>query len=451
MVESRRSWGKVRQIPSSGRYQASYMHGGVWGVTKSSRYTALQTFESKGDAWAWIGRERDLIDRGHWTPPFERYQQIEQERRRAEAARRAAEAIPTIASYGAEFVERDHLAGGTRVRYRALLKYYIKGEPAASNRRGMTKGKPLVRHGLGDIRVTELNRATVRLWWQGLPVKARESSCRQAYDLLRAIMNAAVEDELIDINPVRVKAASHAKVSRERDIAPLPPEVLYAIADAMPERWRLGVLLGGVLGLRSGEVRALQRKDFQLTGETPVVTVARAVKEVSGEVTLGPLKTARTGIASRVLPIPDVLIDDVKTHLRTHTQLGRTGLLFWRASDGLPVRASAWLKAFKQASVDVAANLEAAAASSGEPETEESQQIREILTDHGGYVFHGTRVTALTWSYRQSGGNLRAVQAIGGHTSSKTALRYQRADLKYLAAIADNVSTMIQSSRMGSQ
>ena len=49
-----------------------------------------------------------------------------------------------------------------------------------------------------------------------------------------------------------------------------------------------------------------------------------------------------------------------------------------------------------------------------------------------------------TWSYRLSGGNLKAVQAIGGHTSSKTALRYQRADVDYLAAIAENVSAMIE-------
>ena len=40
--------------------------------------------------------------------------------------------------------------------------------------------------------------------------------------------------------------------------------------------------------------------------------------------------------------------------------------------------------------------------------------------------------------------SLKAVQAIGGHTSSKTALRYQRADVDYLAAIAENVSAMIE-------
>ena len=44
-----------------------------------------------------------------------------------------------------------------------------------------------------------------------------------------------------------------------------------------------------------------------------------------------------------------------------------------------------------------------------------------------------------------SSGNLRAVKAIAGHTSPKMALGYQRAEMDYLAAVADNVSKMIES------
>lgn len=201
--------------------------------------------------------------------PYERIRAQQDERARIEAARQAAEAIPTIASYGAEYVKRDDLSGGTRQRYAQLLKFYIVGEPATVTRRGMVKGQPVVHHGIGDIRITELTRSHVRTWWRGLPVKTRESSSRQSYDLLRAILNAAVEEELIDVNPVRIKDAASAKASRERDQDPLPFDILYRVADAMPAPWRLGVLIGGVLGLRSGEVRALQRRDFTLTGEVP--------------------------------------------------------------------------------------------------------------------------------------------------------------------------------------
>lgn len=261
-------------------------------------------------------------------------------------------------------------------------------------------------------------------------------------------MNAAVEAELIDVNPVRVKAATQAQASRERDLDPLPIEVLYAVANQMPEHWRLGVLLGGVLGLRSGEIRALRRGDFSLSGDLPTVKVHQSVKESEGTVELGPLKTARKGIATRTLPIPAALLEDVRTHLRRHAQLGRSGLLFWRSKDGDLVKSVDWLRAFKKACHAAADQMQATAAlvhaRTGEPESDESQRIRELLTGHGGYVFHGTRVTGLTWAYRLSGGNLRAVQAIAGHTSPKMALRYQRAEMDYLAAVAANVSTMIE-------
>lgn len=112
------------------------------------------------------------------------------------------------------------------------------------------------------------------------------------------------------------------------------------------------------------------------------------------------------------------------------------------------MRSADWLRAFKKACVNVADGLEADAAvhlaQTGEPEGDASQRIRELLTGRGGYVFHGTRVTGLTWAYRLSGGNLRAVQAIAGHTSPKMALRYQRAEMDYLSTVAGNVSAMIE-------
>ncbi len=39
----------------------------------------MSTFDTKGDAWARLGRERELIDHGTWTPPIERHQQSEED------------------------------------------------------------------------------------------------------------------------------------------------------------------------------------------------------------------------------------------------------------------------------------------------------------------------------------------------------------------------------------
>jgi len=452
MARTKGTWGTVREVPrkGSGRYQASYVHGGIWGVERGIRFTAPQTFDTRGDAWAWLDREHRLIDRDDWTPPAERVRQAHAEREQDAQVRRIAELMPTIAEYGARYCERGDLSRVTQCRYRGLLKLYINGEPTGITRRGAIKGRPIVKVGVGELRVTELTRGHVRQWWQGLPVKQKEASCKQAYNLLRAIMNTALDDELIEVNPVRIKDASHAQASRESYMDPLPVDVLFAVADGMPERYRLGVLMGGVMAMRSGEVRALQRRDFNLAGDVPTVKVERAVKEADNITTLGPLKTARRGIATRTLPIPAVLVDDVKAHLRNHTQLGRDGLLFWRTQDGQPVKSADWLRFFKRACRKVESQMVIDAdihrQQTGEPEGDESQRIRELLVGNGGYIFHGTRVTGLTWAYRLSSGNLRAVQAIAGHTSPKMALRYQRAEIDYLAAVADNISKMIESS-----
>ena len=110
MVASRRNWGKVRQI-RSGRYQASYVHGGVWGVAEGTRFTALSTFDTSGDAWAWLGRERDLIDRGTWTPPFERYQRLEKERLEAWILEEIGRGAPLEGTYPPD--------AATKARYKA--------------------------------------------------------------------------------------------------------------------------------------------------------------------------------------------------------------------------------------------------------------------------------------------------------------------------------------------
>ncbi len=155
------------------------------------------------------------------------------------------------------------------------------------------------------------------------------------------------------------------------------------------------------MGLCSGEVRALQRRDFDLTADVPTVKVHQSVKEAEcAGSRSGRWKTVRKGVASRTLPIPAALVDDVKVHLRQYTQPGRTGLLFWRTRDGGPVKSSDWLRAFKKACKDVADQMEEDAAvhlaQTGEPEGDASQRIRELLTGLGGYVFRGTRVTGLT-------------------------------------------------------
>jgi len=199
----------------------------------------------------------------------------------------------------------------------------------------------------------------------------------------------------------------------------------------MPERYRAGVLLAGVLGMRSGEVRALQRGDVQEADGRLWLRVERSVKEAEGKIFVDKTKTEKS---RRTVPIPDAIAPDIRQHLRDHAQLGPRGLLFWSTDDGGLIRSAAWLKTFKRACRQVA-------------ETTDDETIRRALLDHGGYVFHGLRATGLSQEYRASEGNMKVVQALGGHTNPKTAMRYQRAESALLAEIADRRSDALREAR----
>lgn len=192
----RSTWGTVR-LKASGKYQASYRHGGIPGVLPSTVYAAPMTFQTEGDARVWLEMERRLIESDQWSPPADR-----------EAARRRAEQPgperPTVATYARQWLATADLRTTTRTRYEASLRIYICGEPLAfslrSNKRTGKRARPKVwtNHPLGDVALADLDRAQVHAWWRSLPLVERRRSCDLAYQFLRTICLAAVDDGIID-------------------------------------------------------------------------------------------------------------------------------------------------------------------------------------------------------------------------------------------------------------
>ncbi len=84
----------------------------------------------------------------------------------------------------------------------------------------------------------------------------------KAYRLLHAIMETAVDDELIRRNPCRIDGAGKEE-SDERPIIPLP--VVFVIADKRPAvRHRALVLLATFAQLRFGNWQRLTRDRLDL-------------------------------------------------------------------------------------------------------------------------------------------------------------------------------------------
>jgi integrase len=310
----------------------------------------------------------------------------------------------------------------TKSRHTQLIRYYVLGEtiPARPGRllkSGKRKpGKPartVTKHGLGKILIRDITKEQVAAWWRTLPLTQYRRSCDLAYQTLKTVCNTAVEDGMLAENPCKVKGAG--KPSKRRDVEPLTPQQVQQVADAMPKRYQLGVLLGAWCALRSGEVRELRRKDIDLDKGT--VTVARGVTRANRKTIVGEPKT---DAGRRTVRIPESLLPVVKKHLRDNTQLGPEGLLFWNIKGG-HVCDAAWRKVFL-----------AACATAGV----------------GRYHFHDLRHTGLTYACI-AGATTKELQVMAGHTTAAMVMRYQEIVQDHMSGVVDKLDKIIKTGTKG--
>jgi integrase len=142
------------------------------------------------------------------------------------------------------------------------------------------------------------------------------------------MMRTAVDDGLILRSPCRIKGGGQER-SAERPTASVAEVEL--IAQAMPERMRMPVLLSACCGLRRGEVLALQRRDLNL--EICSVKIERAAQHFTdGRVYVGPPKTA-AGVL--VVHFPRHIAYDLVVHLEVYAGTEPTALVFAAEHSGV--------------------------------------------------------------------------------------------------------------------
>ena len=369
-MRPKRSFGSIRRL-KSGRYQARYYGPDL------QIHAAPQTFLAKMDAEAWLVAERKIAEEpATWSPPKLRLAQ--------EVERRAREAALTFGSYAADWLATRDLAASTRHNYSQLLKHHILPTFA---------GTPL----------TDIDRAAVAAWHRGI-APGRPHARKHAYDLLRNIMNGALDDELIARNPVHVRGAGSVKRSGNTEPASL--DELEALAAATPERYRLMVLLAAWCALRKGELSELRKGDVDLT--QGLLKVRRGVGFVPGSTVV---KGPKTEAGKRDVAIPDHLIPLVNYHLLSHAEAGADGLLFPSPRGG-HLRTSTigrWYYPAREAA--------------GRPDLR----------------FHDLRHTGAVLA-AQSGATLAELMHRLGHTTPAAAMRYQHAAAERDREIAQRMS-----------
>lgn len=145
----------------------------------------------------------------------------------------------TLSDYGSRWLaNRPDLRPRTRELYQGLLRLHII--PA-----------------LGHLELGAVTTSVVRSWRAGMLEAPRPgaSTTEKCYRLLRAILNTAVQDEVIAKNPCSIKGAG---VERPAERPTLTVPQVAALADAIAPEFRALVLTATFCGLRLGEMLALR-------------------------------------------------------------------------------------------------------------------------------------------------------------------------------------------------
>jgi integrase len=208
--------------------------------------------------------------------------------------------------------------GREKVRLRAYVEQYLNGQSDDPNTQKTYKSKleNVVFAFFGDPFLEDISHERIRSWlvWMQDKGGKRPLSANyrgQVFDMLRAILRAAEEEELIEVNPCNARSIKRPKAER-RKIAPWTEEKLWKIERALLDPYKIVVPVGSGLGLRQMEIIGFSPDDINRTKME--VDVVRQLKWVDGVPVFG----APKGGKSRVVPIGDGLLGEIDRYVDDH-------------------------------------------------------------------------------------------------------------------------------------
>ncbi|MCT2041924.1 tyrosine-type recombinase/integrase [Pseudoclavibacter alba] len=349
--KNRESWGSIRERGK--RLYASYVG------PDGERYQAPTSYTTKGDARAWLTEQRSLIEKGKWKSP-------------------KAASAEQFGVYASAWLDQRTTS---------------KGKPLAARTRAEYRRQ--LDNGLADFKdmpVTGFTPAVVRAWHSKRIKKGATQAAREAA-LLRAILSTAVEDGILEKNPVK---GHMTKASTGITHRPPTTEELAHLVQLMPDEWRAAVLLAAFGGLRLSEWRALRRSDLTLTDGRYTVDVTRQAVRVPGEGWhVGPPKSEE-GV--RMVTLPSHVTPALTEHLARHVGQLPACLLFEPKGHGDFIDDQRFNKPWTEARRQVG--------------------VEGVVREHDLRAFAGT-------TFAQSGATMRETMAFLGHSTTTAAMAYQ--------------------------
>ncbi len=304
---ARSVFGSVTRLPS-GTYRADYQDP-RYPRARGRRYriSAPHTFTTKSAARAWLSKVSNQIQTGEWKSP----EQLAAEK---EAAARLAEENSLTLG---QFVEQ----------YQAMRKPRVSTETYRVDASRWN----ILKKDWQNVPIRSITTASVSTWLAGLDLSKRGWINKLAF--FNQVLKSACDDfELIPHNPAakpikKLRKAGKGVGTRSQRSAPAPLTMneLVLLADEItPPCLRLWILLGGLLGLRAGELRGLRRSSFDF--EKHEVTINAAATGVGQY--LDQDARPKTATSFRVLPLPPALESEIRQHLAAYAAFGKHGLLF---------------------------------------------------------------------------------------------------------------------------
>ncbi len=199
------------------------------------------------------------------------------------------------------------------VRGRSLTPATIQGYQALLRRN-------LLPH-LEDTPLRQIRPETVRTWHATITTDNGADQAAKSYRLLRAILNTAVDDEVLVANPCRIRGGG-AENAAERPM--IPTEMVLDLADAIGPRYRALVLLSGIGALRTGELLGLRRRDVDLLHRR--LSVVQQAQEVTGPGRI--VVRPKSDAGRREVMLPGLLVEPLEEHLAAYAELGPDGVVF---------------------------------------------------------------------------------------------------------------------------
>lgn len=398
---ARRAFGSILPHKSNGStYYTAVYHSPI----NSKRITKIfpHTAEGKTAAASYLDTVHLQIQAGAWQPPAQKH------------ARNSIQHI-TFDGYWPQWLEERRKADGQP------LKESSRNKHLATIRCHLSPY-------FGRMPLTDITPRDIQDWYDKQPVTADGKGLHaryRAYTILHAILETAATspidaqgDTVIPKNPCHLKLQKpgtkhHAVIAEISD--------LDKLAAGLPESLQLTVYIAGLVGLRIGEVCALQRRDIDLNAHT--IQINHNMVEVyrNGHRHVE-LSTPKTSTSKRIAVFPEALTGLLEAHLSRFTKPEIDAQLFTSAHGGLLAPQSlknAWNKA----------------------------KIRAGMED---MWFHDLRKTALTRMV-EAGATVGEVMAQAGHASIDVASKYQKQSQSHQHRVMRNLDNLIADEHKRSQ